>query len=431
MSQASDPSNIKALDDVWPIGKKKAYYTLFVVLLLGILDFVDRQVLVSLFPYLKTEFQLSDTQLGLLVSIVNISLAVLALPSSYFIDRWSRKKMIFVMGAIWSMATGACAFVNGYSHLLFARFFVGAGEAGYNPGAQSLISASFPKRMRATMISILQTAMGVGAPIGVMVGAYIATHWGWRHAFGIVAIPGLILSFLALFITDFKNTEKPKEKRSTPWIVEAGQLLAKPSILLACLAQGVFLIYQMSLLNWLPTYFNRVAEMPMVQAGGLAALCMMVGSFMCPLGGMFADFTRVRSARLAALMVCVLTTISFLFTITAYNFVTPGSSLQIACLMGAYLSGCTLSMMGFAIVNDLALPQQRATSVSLLIVCQNALGMAVGPLLTGFLSDMFDLSTAMSLCAGGLLISALFYLIIAFTFERDLAKMPHVEVRFD
>lgn len=455
MSQALDPTDIKALDAVWPIGKKRAYFTLFVVFLLGMFDFIDRQVLAALFPYLKAEYALSDTQLGLLVSIVNISIAVLVLPCGYIIDRWSRKKMIFLMGAVWSLATGACAFAGGYSHLVIARFFVGAGEAGYNPAAQSLLAASFPRHLRATAISILQASMGLGAPIGLMLGAFIAEQYGWRHAFGVVAVPGLVLSLLALLIKDFKNTATPQKNAekeslapmqagSTPpaqasssaapkqiWIVEAWSLLRKPSLFCAYVAQAMFLIYQMAAMNWLPTYFNRMAEMPITQASSLAALILFTGTLLAPVGGGISDWLRMRSQRWAALFVAISCLILFLMLSFAYKIATPGSVLQVATLLCSTFFACTLSMMGFAISNDLALPQQRATSVSLMITFQNMFGMVVGPLLTGFLSDIFDLSTSLFLCATFTLISGFLYLIISFTYPRDMAKMPQVKVHFE
>lgn len=107
----------------------------------------------------------------MLISIVNIMLAVLVIPSAYFIDRWSRKKMIAIMGGVWSLATGACAFAGGYGHMLLARLFIGAGEAGYNPAAQALLTAQFPKKYQGTAIAITQIGMTLGIPLGLVIGA--------------------------------------------------------------------------------------------------------------------------------------------------------------------------------------------------------------------------------------------------------------------
>ena len=194
-------------DEVWPIGKKAALYSCFIVFCLGAFDFIDRQVLAALLPYIKAEWTLTDTQLGMLVSVVNVVMAILVVPSAYLIDHWSRKKMMCIMGSIWSVATAACAFAGTFSHLFAARMFIGAGEAGYNPAAQALLSAQFPKKYRGTAIAFTQLGISIGAPIGLVLGAYIAHRWGWRHAFGVVAVPGFILSLMALSIRDYKSVE--------------------------------------------------------------------------------------------------------------------------------------------------------------------------------------------------------------------------------
>ena len=227
-------------EDVWPIGKKSAYFTLIICMVLGVFDLMDRLIIVSLFPYLKAEYTLSDTQLGMLVSILNFAVAVLVIPGAYIIDRWSRTKTLALMTLIWSLATGAGAFVGTYSHLLIARFIVGAGEAGYNPAGQALLSACFPKRLRSTVIAALQFAMGLGAPLGLVVGAYIATHWGWRHAFGVVAIPGFFAALLALKMKDFKTAETSENKTAKmPYTVVLKKIFTTPTLPLVFCAQAM------------------------------------------------------------------------------------------------------------------------------------------------------------------------------------------------
>ena len=232
--------------DAWPIGKRAAFFTFFLSCTFLLLDFIDRQVLAALFPYLKQDMGLSDTQLGLLVSVVNVSIAVLTLPTGYLIDRWSRKYMMGIMTFVWSLATGACAFAGGFGHLFAARFFVGAGEAGYVPAAQSLIAASFPRKYRSTALSTFVTCASIGSPLGLLIGAFIAEHWGWRHAFGVVAIPGMLAAFLCIRIKDFTvrracKAENEEQKaavssRGESWGNIVLSILRTPSCLLAFLA---------------------------------------------------------------------------------------------------------------------------------------------------------------------------------------------------
>ena len=184
-------------DDAWPIPRKYALYTAAIIFLLGMFDLISRQVIVSLFPHIKEEFALSDKQLGMLVASVNVAISLLVVPTAYLVDRWSRKKMIFLMGVVWSLSTLLGGFATSFSLLLIARMLCGFGEAGYQPAGQSLLTACFPRKFRATATAIVTCGMTIGAPIGLVVGAFVAEHWGWRHAFGVVAVPGLLLSFLS------------------------------------------------------------------------------------------------------------------------------------------------------------------------------------------------------------------------------------------
>lgn len=429
---ADKDSSIKSLDDVWPIGKKSAYFTCLIAFLLGMFDIIDRQVVASLFPYIKAEYALTDAQLGSLMSIVNVSIAVLVVPSGYLIDRWSRKKMIFLMGVIWSLATGACAFAGTFSHLLMARFVVGAGEAGYNPAAQSLLAASFPRRLRTTAAGLAQFGMTLGAPIGLMLGAFIATHWGWRHAFGIVAIPGLLLSFTALLVKDFKTPPKSsaKDKSSEPYLKEVLNLLRTPTLVCIFLGAAMLLIHSGMMQSWLPTYYNRVAQLPMTVASGITALGFVVSAVAIIGGGPLIDWAKTKKSNAAPLWLCAVMFLCGVAYVGAFGFVVPGSTLQIVIIIGIGLFAGTVATVGTAMVLDLAIPSQRGTAVSLLIMIQNLLGYTVGPLLTGFISDMFDLATGMTVVSGVFFIGMICYLIASFTYDKDRAKVSEAETMF-
>ena len=113
-------------------------------LALMIVDYVDRQVIVSLFPYMRADWGLSDKQLGALVSVVSVTVALGALPVALIADRASRVKSIFVMATVWSLATISCVWTRNYGQLLAARSFVGLGEAGYGSVGAALIASHFP-----------------------------------------------------------------------------------------------------------------------------------------------------------------------------------------------------------------------------------------------------------------------------------------------
>src|SRR5512137_2046014 len=191
--------------DGYLLSKGYSYYILALLFLLSMFDYIDRMVVVYLFPFLKADFGLSDTQCGLLVSTVYWSIVVLSVPISVIIDRWTRKKSIRLMALFWSAATVACAFTKSFSQLFIARTAIGVGEAGYAPGGTAMISALFPEKMRSLIVGLWNSSIPIGMACGLLAGGYIATHWGWRHAFGIVALPGLIISILFFFVKDYKT----------------------------------------------------------------------------------------------------------------------------------------------------------------------------------------------------------------------------------
>jgi MFS family permease len=424
----------------WPAGKRYAFLALTVTFLLALFDFVDRQVLASLFPFIKKEWGLSDTQLGGLVAIVNISIAVLAIPSAIFIDRWSRKKMLALMGVVWSVATGACAFAGTYAHLFIARFFIGAGEAGYMPAANSLLSALFPKRLRARVLSLIVVGTSLGVPLGLMTGAWIATHWGWRQAFGVVAVPGFFIALLALRLKDYKNVELsaagPEQSAGNAGrpalLVILGAMLKTPTLLLVYLGTTSMLFFNGIVMNWLPTYFNRMAGIPMVEAAAYTSMALITSILSLLFFGTPADWLRKRLHNATTLMATACLSVSSFLFLLAFGALDPGSSLQIACLMVAHFTVACVSPLAYTTIIDLVHPGVRATGISLLITLQNVCGMGLGPLVAGAVSDRYDLGTAITMLAFAVVLGAVLYLLACLTYGRDLRKVSTsvAEIKF-
>ncbi|MBW1681741.1 MAG: MFS transporter [Deltaproteobacteria bacterium] len=159
--------------------KKNAYYAFSLLFLLYMFDYIDRMVIVSLFPFLKQDWGLSDTQCGLLVSAVYWSILLFSFPVSVIVDRWSRKKAIGFMAVLWSLATFACVFTRNFKQLFTARGFIGLGEAGYAPGGTALISALFPPEKRAKFLGLWNASIPLGSALGIALGGMIAERYGW------------------------------------------------------------------------------------------------------------------------------------------------------------------------------------------------------------------------------------------------------------
>lgn len=379
--------------------KSRAWGLLVLLFLLMAFDFIDRQVLSALLPLIKPEWSLSDAELGLLIAIVNAAIAVLGLPAGYVMDRWSRTKAIGIMALVWSAATGASAFAGNYTHLLAARFFVGAGEAGYSSGGNALLATIFPERLRGTVIGIFLSAAALGSIVGVVAGAAIGAHWGWRHAFGIVAIPGLVLALLMFFMRDYATARIDTAGRGG-WH-DAGRfacgLLAAPVLWLLFAAQGVQQFFVGAMVNWLPSYFNRFYGLDLQQAGARTGILILGTALGLALSGYVADrLLGTRPARriLASAGYGLLCGV---FNVAAFSLA-PGPS-QFGLLLCGSLFASAVVAPAMSAVTDMLPLAMRATALAALNVSSNLIGYALGPLVGGVLSDHFDLQTALQLVA--------------------------------
>jgi MFS family permease len=384
-----------------PVSRGRAHFTLALLFLLMCFDFIDRQVIAALLPAIKADWQLSDSQLGLLVGVVNIFIAVLTLPVALVVDRWSRSKAIGVMALLWSLATAACGWASSFPQLLLARAFVGAGEAGYGPAGNALLAASFPQRQRATVLGLFISGSLVGTVLGLVLGGFIAQRWGWQHAFGVVALPGLLLALAAFFLRDYRSQRlrvadaQSGELRAQRWHEGLAMILRSPALLLMFLGQSAQLFYLATLGNWLPSFFNRAHGMSLQQAGLQAAVVLLAGAAGICLGGWFADsWSRGVTARRlqAAALFCILSA-----AMLGTAFTLPASQLQVVLIVtGTLFAGALLGPVSAAQL-DLVHPALRSSVGGVLVLTQNLFGMALGPLVAGWLSDQHGLQSALQM----------------------------------
>src|SRR6516225_3786850 len=243
-------------DNDYLFGRGAAWFAFVMTCGLMLFDYIDRQVIVSLFPHLKDEWGLSDKQLGALASIVSVTVALAGIPVALAADRFSRVKSIVVMALGWSLASISCMFTGGFSQLVTARGVVGLGEAGYGSVGAVLIASHFPSRMRGALMAAFLACASIGSVLGVMLGGVIAAHWGWRAAFGVVGVPGLVLALLYMKVRDYRTVSlTPREPAARPgpgtarFIVQ--QLLNSRTLLWLCLAAPAQVILVSSMWAWL------------------------------------------------------------------------------------------------------------------------------------------------------------------------------------
>src|SRR4029077_1376826 len=286
-----------------PAPRRYAWSVFAIIFALMIVDYVDRQVVVSMFPHLKAQWDLSDRELGALVSIVSITVALGAVPLSFLADRWSRVKSIFLMAMVWSLATIGAAFAGTYAQLMGARSVVGLGEAAYGTVGMALLASLFPTRMRSTVLGAFLAAGMFGSVLGVMLGGFIAERWGWQAGFGAVGVPGLFLALVFLMVVrDYKTVALPSaggsnaKPRMTARAVIA-ELLRPRTALITCIGAGLNLLVVSTMYSWLPSYFNRFYGLAPDQAGLKTAIVVLVGGVGALLWSTVADRLNARLPR--------------------------------------------------------------------------------------------------------------------------------------
>ena len=417
-------------------------YSLFVFSLLFLLymfDYLDRLVIVSLFPSLQRDWGLTDTQCGSLVSAVYWSILVFSFPISLLIDRWSRKKSIGLMAVLWSLATGASAFTHSFRQLFTVRVAVGIGEAGYAPGGTAMLSALFPENKRAMFMGIWNASIPLGSALGMIIGGLVAEYFGWRHAFGLVAFPGLIVAVLFFFVKDYKTvklrsdveTEGPRplgdRARQTGLVVV--RLFKTPSLLLTYLAFAGNTFVTTALLSWLPTYFYRIDSLPMSKASMKGSVVMMLAMVGAPLGGYLADKWGCYrdNARMIFAGITSLATAALLFA----SFGLTEGNLSYGLLLGAGLTAVMFLPAGAAVTQDVVHPGVRATSYSLCVVVQHILGSSIGPVFVGSMSDHYDISVALTILPVFGAIAGLLFLAGSIFYVKDLNSVDRVELSLE
>jgi MFS transporter, Spinster family, sphingosine-1-phosphate transporter len=267
-------------------GRGPAWFAYSMTIALMIFDYIDRQIIASMFPFLKSDWLLTDSQLGALVSVVSVTVAVFGIPVAWIADRFSRVKSITVMAMTWSIATIACMFSQGYAHLLVVRAFVGLGEAGYGSVGAAMVATHFPLRMRGGILGGFFASASVGSVLGVVLGGVIASRFGWHAGFGLVGVPGLVLSLLYLFVRDYKTVvaaDAANSRAAAPVPTASrgemiGSILRSRTVRWVCVGGAAQLISLSALWAWLPSYLNRAQQLPPDKAGIEAALVVLAGA---------------------------------------------------------------------------------------------------------------------------------------------------------
>ena len=330
-------------------------YALALFLLVYIINFIDRQIFSILIEPIRTEIELSDTQLGL---VGGVAFAIFYTFAGIPIARWAdvgvRKNIVALAIVIWSAMTMFTATAKGFGGLLIARIGVGVGEAGCSPPIHSLISDYYPEEKRATALGTYALGIPIGAAIGTLVGGWIGEYFGWRMAFLVVGVPGIIVA--AVFYLTIKE---PPRGFSEP----DGVLAEKDTVPL-----GETLRFMWSLKS-----FRHLS---------LIGLTGMIGTY---LGGYLGDRFGREDKRWYMGIPGFATFLGVPFGFIFYT--TSDPFLAIILAIPGYILGPMYLAPTFAITQTLVTPAMRSLASAILLFVLNIIGLGLGPVFAGFLSD--------------------------------------------
>jgi len=405
------------------MANKQSRRIFWLLFLLYMFDYMDRMVIVSLFPFLKQDMGLTDAQCGLLVSSVYWSILIFSFPVSILVDRWSRTKSISIMAAFWSMATVACAFTKNFSQLFIARTAIGIGEAGYAPGGTALLSANFPKEKRARILGLWNASIPLGSALGIGIGGFVAHHFGWRHAFGLVAFPGLIIAIIFYFVKDYKTIQLTKKEATGKetkmlFIDMARQFTHNKTLLCNNLAFALNVFITTSLLTWLPTYFHRFDNLAIDKASMKASSIMILAIIGAPLGGYLADAWMKKRDNARLLFPAISSALTGVLLFIAFAFLQGNTQYFVLFLVG--ITAVAFVPSGVAVTQDVVHPGLCAVSLSLNIIIQHLLGSSLAPIVIGKLSDTHGLDKALTILPLFAFLAGVLLFIGSFYYKKDV-----------
>jgi len=406
-------------------------YVFILLFLLYFFDYADRMVVTSMFTSIERDWGITHTQSGMLVSAVYWAIVALTFPISLLVDRWSRTKTIGIMAILWSLATALCALTGNFVQLFMARLLIGIGEAGYAPGGSAMISGLYPIEKRSKMMGLWNASIPLGSAVGVLMGGLIAVKLGWKHAFGIVALPGLIVAILFMFVKDYKTVDlsfvdkfSNKVKMERKDMVK--EFLTKPSVIYTYFGMTAVVFVTTSMITWLPTYFQNVRGVPQENAGTMASAVMVMALIGAPIGGFLTDrwYRTRKNARL--LFPALSTTLTAILLFVSLYLVKGTPQFVFLVLMGIsimlFISGAA------AVTQDVIHPGLRATSYAIAVVIQNLLGSSTAPIIIGKIYDLSNIQTALSILPFILLIGALLFWLGSKYYESDIDKVTKIHL---
>jgi predicted MFS family arabinose efflux permease len=417
------------------ISRSARRYALIMITVVYVFNFIDRQILAILLPAIKLEFSVDDWVLGFLAGpAFALFYVTLGIPIAALADRWNRRNLISVALTVWSAMTALSGAAATIVQLSLARIGVGVGEAGFVPPAHSMIADMYPPERRSMAMGIFALGISLGITIAYLGGGWMAQNIGWRQAFYIVGVPGLLLAIL------FRTTvaEPPRgmsegkadrgERYSIPAV--ARFLVRRKSFIHLSLGAGLASFTAYAVLSFFPSFLERSHGMNLQEIGVFVGLIIGVSTGVGFVGGGYiADRIGVTSRRNSLWIMSAAMLLGWLFIFPLYLVTDPYLVLAIF-FVPSLLNNMYLATT-FAQVQGLVGVRMRSVASSLHLVIINLLGLGFGPLVAGWLSDWLAVTAGSeSLRYSLLIIGAVTGPWVAFHFyaagrhiEGDLARV--------
>ncbi len=367
-------------------------YVLGVLVVVYTFNFIDRQILSILLEPIKNELQLSDTQLGFLTGFAFAAFyATLGIPIARLADRTNRRNLIAIALVVWSGMTAVSGVANNYWQLLLARIGVGVGEAGCSPAAHSMVADYFPAHQRATALGIYSLGIPIGILFGFLAGGWINEIFGWRLAFFVVGLPGIVLA-LVVWLTVREPPRGMAEQRADveppPGMIETFRfMMAKKSFRHLALGGALTAFVGYSYVSWMPSFLARSYGMHTGEIGTWLGLILGIpGGIGISLGGYLADRFGGRDTRWYLWIVSVALLLGVPFALGIFTATSAGIALAflaIPVMLGNFYQATTFSQ-----TQGLASLRMRAVAAAVLLFIVNIIGLGAGPQVTGILSDL-------------------------------------------
>ncbi len=396
---------------------------------------IDRNLISVLAEPIKHEFALSDAQLGLLAGTVfAVSYVIAGIPIGMLVDRTHRIRLIAALLAVWSGLTLLTGTARSFSAMVLARIGIAAAESGATPTCMSILSDVFPKHKRATAMGLFHSASPLGLLLGFSLGGLIAAQYGWRAAFFIAGIPGILLS---LFV--FMALREPRRgamepggvltaaTRAYPFRVVVAEMWKRKVLRYLTIACVLTIAGQSSIGAFFAPFLIRVHHLPLAQVGLVVGLTLGLGGMAgTALGGVFSDWSDRRSPvggiRMASM------------TMLAAAVIAVAGLLQASLVLGVGLLGVYVFLMSFyygavynTFISNTPVPM-RGAAIAVMIILMNLLGYGLGPQIAGILSDSFNragtpdsLRWALVCTSGFFVLASAFFWAGKTALARDLA----------